>query len=441
MRKNLLLIIAIVLSSTTLAMCDRMSIPIPVIPLEDNVQLAIIAWNGTHEVLILSTIIKVEISPTLNKLYLVELLPFKTVPEAKRSTMTIFWSLDKLFYKTPWGYGFPLGKRSLSKGEVEVIYEKKIGVHQLALVKFNNSGELVNFVKYYAKKYGVDPPSPSKLEVFKEIFSKYLAEGYQYASVDIVEVKHYRFMVEPIKYVFKSSKACYPLRVSNAYTGSAYVRIYLITNKDVDLDNVLSLGFRKRGETTIETSILGDNDIALMFKKAKVILLEYTGLSHFDSDFEAGTITLFKRLSAMLALILPIILIQLFLLKIERMNIIEKKEVATLTGLAQLIPNVIIGVNYALKANITTSLVCGVGSGAGLLLLLSVIFKKETATPCYTIIFYFLILMSLAVIGLIEAEIATIFLGVISILTTLASIAIIFPTPSSQRPEYSTERG
>ena len=421
-----MVLLIVVLSSASLVLCDRMSVPVPIVPLKDNVQLAVVAWNGTHEVLILSTIIRVEVSSKLGKLYLVELMPFRTVPEVEKSSMSVFWVLDRMFYRTRWGRAIPLGKGSLSKGEVEVIYEKRIGAHQIALVKFNSSSELVKFVEYYAKKYGVVPPSSSKLEAFREIFGEYLARGYRYASVDVVEVKYYRFMVEPIKYVFESDRAYYPLRVSNVYKGSAYVRIYLVTDRDVDLDSVLAMGFKKKGEVIVDTSVLGDSDIALMFKKAKVILLEYSGVSHFDRDFEVEVLSPYKRLLLLVAFVVPMVVMQSVLLVSRKEESAGKKSVAVLAGLVQFVPSVVVGVRYVLDVSLLESIVCGVGSGAGLLLLFSVVFKREFTLPCYVVVGNFLMLLSLLITGLVEANLVTVYLGVTSFLAALTGVSLIF---------------
>ena len=329
---------------------DRLPIPIPPIPLEDNAQLAIIGWNGTHEVLILSTIVKmhrlytngdvpntphgVEYPQTeggvpppppsipirIPKVYLMELIPFKSVPEAKRASERAFWVLGRYFIKfkfTP----LPL-ERSKYKG-VDVIWERKIGVHQIALVEAHNSEDLIKWATEYAKKYGVMPPSPTKLRKYVEIFEDYLERGYKYTAIDIVEVKVYSMLVEPIKYIFRSSYIYYPLKVSNAYNGKAVVRIYLVVKDELNLDPVISMGFREIGrvELNYDEVYRVDKDLANLFRKdgrVKVILLEYRGDSKFDRDIELRQPGIKDYFLSTIAYLIPIPLIIIPLILYKR---------------------------------------------------------------------------------------------------------------------------
>lgn len=327
---TLILLVLILLLAHSTVLGDKLPVPIPPIPLKDNTQLAVVGWNGTHEVLILTTVVSVYMPRTeripLRKTYLMELLPFKSIPKAERASERIFWMLGRYFTKFRFFTPIPI-KEARYKG-VEIIWERKVGAHQIALVEADSSEDLVKWAIEYAREYGVPPPSSTQLEEYIRIFDDYMKRGYKYVAVDIVEVKAYSILIEPIKYIFKSTCAYYPLKVSNAYRGKAHVRIYLIVKDELDLEPVINMGFREIGrvELRYHEILRIDGDLANLFgenDKVKVILIEYKGDSKFNMDIELRGPSKEKYYLALIAFLVPILLI-IVPLVLHRREKIEK---------------------------------------------------------------------------------------------------------------------
>jgi len=293
---------------------DRLPIPFPPVPLSQPAQLAIVAWNGNREVLILTTVMKLGIdvrdskSAGLGTITLLELLPLKSIPKVSLSTPSVFYRIESIVRGRIYA---PLVGREETRG-ITIIYEKTLGPHHITLVKATNPEELVNWIRKYAESHGMQISEELLIEKYFEILNDYMARGYSYFSVDVISVKSYTFMITPIKYFFESDVAYYPLKVSNLYVESTYVKLYIITHERLREEDLEALGFHVTFEEKVPVVKLSfERDILELFRgyeEVYLLVAEYKGKPNFKNDLELTPAFSFRWLLPYVVFIAPIAL-------------------------------------------------------------------------------------------------------------------------------------
>jgi len=314
-RKHLLIVIVSfsIFSNLSLVYADRGIVPIPPIPMREDWQLAIIAWNDGEEVLILSTVLSPILKPLgknltdriiLPGIHGVEILPLKDIPYICESKYEYFYMLDRIIYK--YGlktqlYGPPSLFVKSAKGGVEIIYRKRIGPHKITVLKANRSEDLVDWLNKYIVRNRLHVSEKSFTKYIK-VFKDYIDRGYKYFAIDVIILKIPRgtvypepFIVNPLLYRFSSECIYYPLKVSSLMEGDTYIKLYLLTRERVKPEKINSLGFEIYFERKIKISEISgiDKEIIGLFRNTEEIWLTvvtYKGkVSNLLRDLEVST--------------------------------------------------------------------------------------------------------------------------------------------------------
>jgi len=219
------------LSTSTIVYADRGMIPIqPEVSIYEPGQKAIIVWDGKEEILILSTDVLsdgeslvVELLPLPSKPNKVELASFKSFEEINE----IIWNVG---FKT---YGERGGFLQVEKG-VELVFHEKIGAHNIAIVKADDSSQLASWMTNFLRENGV--AQEASLQGFKPVVEDYMARGFRYYVLDLITVSPEQKSVEPILYWFNTSFLYYPLEITSPVNGNTRITLFLFTKGTMEED-------------------------------------------------------------------------------------------------------------------------------------------------------------------------------------------------------------
>jgi hypothetical protein len=181
---------------------------------EEPVQEAVIAWNGSEEILVLSTQLKAS-----QKGRLLEIIPLPSRPDIDEGDPELFGRLHAtLQEKQP--PDAPIGREP-----VEVLFTKKIGPHHLHVVRALNEGEFVVWAQFYLQNtVGVQTEFSPKAQ---QILRSYIQEGYRYFVLDIIDADTDFSKRTALRYRFKTNHLFYPVRIT-ALGGTGETRAKLL---------------------------------------------------------------------------------------------------------------------------------------------------------------------------------------------------------------------
>lgn len=236
----------IVLSTSPLS-ADRAIIPVPPLPIYEPGQYGIIAWNGNVELLILTTEILTPLAePDVGNSYeIIEFLPLPSIPEVELAPEDIFMRVAELLqYERIERTGGFEGSRAQG---LMIVFEKKLGPHEITLIASENSEDVVDFLLSKAEERGV---SLGNIERFMELVRIYIEEGYKFFSVDIISISPTKVsslnagvQVKPVAYVFNSENLYYPMRITKVIEGYTTVNLILFTERKINYIDVREAGF------------------------------------------------------------------------------------------------------------------------------------------------------------------------------------------------------
>ncbi len=122
---------------------DRGMIPLTPAILEESEQNAIIAWNGSEEILILSTNVRASNNTTV-----LEFLSLPSKPEVEKANIESFYRLMSIInQKERSSMGFGAQKAGFS-----IVFQKRIGAHYLTVVEISSSKDFSEWFRRYAEK-------------------------------------------------------------------------------------------------------------------------------------------------------------------------------------------------------------------------------------------------------------------------------------------------
>ena len=318
------LLLAPILAPT--ASADRMTVvPVPGLDVLEGSQKAIIAWNGTHEYLLLSVDVEIraliaeaETRHSLSEepvirvveepILVVQLMPFPSVPKVLEADREAFYELGDILYqhlarksvvsyylKT---YSGRLGPapRGVPAAEpmVELIFYEEVGAHHVAVLEVRDAHELVSWlVDFFAQK-GFDVSE--QMEQFSQaerILVNYVKRGYRYFTVDVMAVKPDEVAsTEPLAYLFECECVYYPLYISTVAEGHTSVRLFVLAGGWLRREDVRKAGLTLAIEDELEAEeverISEDIYELLGARGAKLTVLTYDGaIELLKTDLEA----------------------------------------------------------------------------------------------------------------------------------------------------------
>lgn len=195
------------------------------VTVSEDAQKAIILHNLSEEVLILGTDLK-----ATKKTGIIRFIPFPREPMVSLAPKGVFEHAAAMIKK----YDLKYQELFYSKGGepeaktigVQLLLNKKLGAHDLTIIKVNDVSEFRQWVNDYFrnKKLPVKDSYPDE----EAIVNDYVKRGIVYFVLDFVELTKAPRFVEPVIYRFPSKELYYPLKTSNTFGGEGSIELIII---------------------------------------------------------------------------------------------------------------------------------------------------------------------------------------------------------------------
>jgi len=209
----------------------------PNINIHESGQRAIIAWNGTEEVMILSTDLSSD-----RPVKVLEFMPLPAKPTmVKQRTTAPFEVIQELIdaHAPVVAAQEAMGRSAADNAAkapaaVQVVFQQKIGAHDITVARTENMEAFVGWIRNFL--------AGRKLKYREEYFARlrpvvqgYLDDRIYYYVFDVVELGKETKSIEPILYRFPSNRLYYPLRVSTLGSGRTHIDLFLISHMKLDI--------------------------------------------------------------------------------------------------------------------------------------------------------------------------------------------------------------
>ena len=223
-------------------------------------QAAIIAWNGTHEYLLLSVSLWASWSGSGERnessVVAVQVMPLPSIPDVSKGDRGVFDRLREVLLdhlSRKYG-GWPYTRGSyMSTGiggqaeavNITLVFFKEIGVHHLAVLEIHDVRQLVDWVRRFYANKGIDlTGQEALLERVEAIAGDYVRRGYRYFTVDVIELGPEARTVEPLTYVFECDHVYYPLYISSAAEGETHVKLFVLASAWISDERASAAGLK-----------------------------------------------------------------------------------------------------------------------------------------------------------------------------------------------------
>jgi len=231
--------LVLVLLLVCAASADRGQIwPVPMKWSEDA-QKGIILSNGEEQVLILSTVLKAEISSPV-----LEFIPFPSEPAVFPVEGDPFGAVEKLLAEKKIGmriYGKGRnGGETVSVPSVAVTWEGKIGPHEITVIRIDDPAGFSDWVSGFFSRKNIQVEAD--LSGIVKIAGDYTERGYRYFVFHLVHAGPDAALVDPLAYRFASGSLYYPLKTSNIVGGNGVIDLVLLLPGSLGLRHGLMSG-------------------------------------------------------------------------------------------------------------------------------------------------------------------------------------------------------
>ena len=288
-----IMLLSFLLAATVPAHADRGGFGLSVQRVSETGQMAIAAWNGTREVLLLST----DVSSSAES-EVVEIMPLPSNPSIFKGETDSFLKVKGLvntFFEVnairtmPVRFYFgTLDIGSPDIPEVEITFQEIIGAHDLTVVKAEKPEELTQWLIGFLESKGYTKPLPFSLG---SLLENYTTAGINFFAVDMISTNSTVKTVEPLTYEFDTLRLYYPLQISNLFSGNTEISLFTLTNNVLDPDSALTHTFSKRAQFQIKQETLDEisPSVAGIFSGNPYLCYFYFNgpLSSFNEDVMA----------------------------------------------------------------------------------------------------------------------------------------------------------
>jgi len=223
----------IILSSIHVVSADGGFVPFKDFDVEEPGQRAIIAWNGSREMMILSVDAIAE-----GQTSVVHIVPFPEMPHVSRGNASSFQRLEETLNWDPYGgyYGGNDGQSGGQGGGNGSGYTPYQLTSSRTIIPLHaeSSEDVLAWVDgYILDNQGDEETHPDR---FMEIIESYISKGIQDFIIDIVDLSENITTVEPIVYEFNTTSLFFPLEISSMIKGSSLIQLALIVDDTVPYD-------------------------------------------------------------------------------------------------------------------------------------------------------------------------------------------------------------
>lgn len=294
LKKQFILLVVLLLMFLPCVYADRGGFSPRRERVSESGQKAIIAWNGTHEVLVLST----DVSSSRES-EVVELMPLPANPTIRKGERQSFTKAEDLvnsyfaatsarkIYRGPFHYSL----QSVDGGppQVTITFQEIIGAHFLTVVRVEDAVELVQWLEDFLENNAYGKELPPNLD---ELLSYYMQIGMNFVVIDVIKTNSTIKTVDTLMYEFQSPRLYYPLRISSLFSGNTEISLFTITNSELDGTCLQRMKFVKKAQFQIKQEVLPEicaNLTKLFSGNSYLCYFRFTGsLESFDGDILAG---------------------------------------------------------------------------------------------------------------------------------------------------------
>lgn len=218
----------LLLLSVPTAMADRGMVPIdPGVSIYEPGQKAIIAWNEEEEIMILST----DVHAT-NDTFVLEIMPLPSNPKKiEKASFESFVRLQEFIWAHIQKDLIARGWYGQSEGQVksvQVTFHEKIGAHDITVVNVSDSLEFIAWMEDFLELNSIN--REVFLDEFELVIADYMARGFRYFVLDLIEMSVKENSIEPILYQFETTFLYYPLKISSPISGDTKITLFILTN-------------------------------------------------------------------------------------------------------------------------------------------------------------------------------------------------------------------
>ncbi len=254
-------------------------------------QTALIAYDGTTEILLLSTDLRASKPTTV-----LEVLPFPSRPTVSEGDVDAITRADRHVMET-------LAARRRSAARVPAASqtdaeaadkapEKKIQARQVGVVRFQDLQEFVAYAEQLLAQRGVAEPKISLPT--RKIVEEYLDDGYEWFALSTVELGTSAATVEAVQYSFQTPFLYYPLRIRRADAGLTSIRLVLLSPRLVTIPEVGGPRVRLMPdpiETSAEAVKYWSKDAAALLDSYDPVLMRIWQIKGRPSSFRRDVAT------------------------------------------------------------------------------------------------------------------------------------------------------
>lgn len=298
-------ILACLFAQSGAALADRGAITTArKVDLAEPAQRAIIAYDGTKELLILQADVKAD-----QETKVVEFMPLPSKPNVTLTSASCFEILQKIANEHNLRYTVLKsgGRKGNSAKEqaVEIVVSKQLGPHTVTVAEVRDADAFIVWVRDFFKQNELGEPKLG--DDLRKTVEDYLKRGLRFFAFDILTVTQEKKTVQPLVYEFASDHLYYPLKVTNLYGSSGTIELFIILprlmdgpheeiriapsathDKGWDRYN----GFRRSSDALVRTRSLEflDPRIPKLVgnEPGWLFAVRYEGPLHFDEDIWVG---------------------------------------------------------------------------------------------------------------------------------------------------------
>ncbi len=192
-------------------------------------QRAMIAWNGSEEILLLSTDMRASEATQV-----LEVVPLPTEPKVKKGDVETFRKattlINRKIRKPPRvsrGGGGHGGAGGTGRPAGEVTFHKKIGAHNISVAHVLSTDGFIAWVEEYLGSLHVQNPviSPE----MKSIVDQYLSGKFTWFVFDVISLDEVLSTGEAVQYRFKTKFLYYPMKITQTVAGSTTVDLLVLS--------------------------------------------------------------------------------------------------------------------------------------------------------------------------------------------------------------------
>ena len=194
-------------------------------------QRAMIAWNGSKEILLLSTDMRASEAAQV-----LEVVPLPTEPKVKKGDVETFRRATALInrkIRRPTA-GRRGGKAAPASGRPagEVTFHKKIGAHDISVAHVLSTDGFIAWVEIYLGSLQVQ--NPVIPPATKKIIDEYLAGKFTWFVFDVISLDEVLSTGEAVEYQFKTKFLYYPMKITQTVEGATTVDLLVLSPKLLD---------------------------------------------------------------------------------------------------------------------------------------------------------------------------------------------------------------